>query len=430
MVDWKPERKEEHFDHGWLVTRKGQVEALDHVRMWTIDGLPIEEKAQQQIVTMAQLPILAGPIAIMPDVHWGKGATVGSVVPTRGAIIPAAVGVDIGCGMAAIRTNITVDQLPDTLASMRSAIEAAIPVGFASHKNDRVLDDVLSLDTHQTFEQRLRTLRERYHGLLLSQKFSKKVQYETQGVLWKQIGTLGGGNHFIEVQMDQEGTVWLMLHSGSRHVGKVLAEVAIQLARQESEGRGDTLPDPDLAWLVAGSESFAQYITALAWAQDYARTNRDMMLSLLWNAVAPFLPQHAEVVQSINCHHNYVEEMTIDGSVAYVTRKGAVSARRGEWGIIPGSMGTHSYIVRGKGNPDSYFSCSHGAGRQMSRGEAKRRFTTADLESQTAGVESRKDAAIVDEIPAAYKDIDAVMAAQHDLVEPVYQLKQLLCVKG
>ncbi|PSR36010.1 MAG: RNA-splicing ligase RtcB [Sulfobacillus thermosulfidooxidans] len=398
--------------------------------MWTIDGLPIEEKAQQQIATMAQLPILAGPIAIMPDVHWGKGATVGSVVPTRGAIIPAAVGVDIGCGMAAIRTNITVDQLPDTLASMRSAIEAAIPVGFASHKNDRVLDDVLSLDTHQTFEQRLRTLRERYHGLLLSQKVSKKVQYETQGVLWKQIGTLGGGNHFIEVQMDQEGTVWLMLHSGSRHVGKVLAEVAIQLARQESEGRGDTLPDRDLAWLVAGSESFAQYITALAWAQDYARTNRDMMLSLLWNAVAPFLPQYAEVVQSINCHHNYVEEMTIDGSVAYVTRKGAVSARSGEWGIIPGSMGTHSYIVRGKGNPDSYFSCSHGAGRQMSRGEAKRRFTTADLESQTAGVESRKDAAVVDEIPAAYKDIDAVIAAQHDLVEPVYQLKQLLCVKG
>lgn len=398
--------------------------------MWISKQSPVEEMAQKQIDAMASLPILAGPIAIMPDVHWGKGATVGSVLPTAGAIIPAAVGVDIGCGMAAIRTNVPVRQLPDNLEAMRSAIEHAIPVGFESHKSDRTLDRVLALDSGTAFEQRMRLLRERYNGLTLPASLSNKNRHETHDVMWRQIGTLGGGNHFIEVQVDAEGSMWLMLHSGSRHVGKVLAEVAIAQARTEAEGRGDILPDKDLAWLVQGSESFESYVSALQWAQDYARTNRDMMLSLLWQAIQPFLPADAAVLHTINCHHNYVETMEFGGTELFVTRKGAVSAREGEWGIIPGSMGTFSYIVRGKGNPDSYFSCSHGAGRRMSRGEARRRFTVEDLQDQTAGVESRKDSAIIDEIPSAYKNIDAVIKAQEDLIQPVYQLKQLVCVKG
>ncbi len=403
---------------------------MDNVRLWVSDQSPIEEMAQKQIAFMAHLPILSGPIAIMPDVHWGKGATVGSVVPTAGAIIPAAVGVDIGCGMAAIRTNVMSQDLPDDLEAMRSAIEQVIPVGFASHKSDRALDQVMTLDSAKPFEPRLRALRERFNALTLPSAFSAKTRQQTDGVLWRQIGTLGGGNHFIEVQVDHQGFLWLMLHSGSRHVGKVLADVAIAQARTEAENRGDVLPDKDLAWLVQGSDSFESYVTALQWAQDYARTNRDMMLSLLWQAVMPYFPQDAAALQTINCHHNYVESMEYGGAEIYVTRKGAVSARAGEWGIIPGSMGTFSYIVQGKGNPDSYYSCSHGAGRAMSRGEARRRFTVEDLKSQTAGVESRKDAAIVDEIPGAYKDIDAVIQAQGDLIVPVYQLKQLVCVKG
>lgn len=400
---------------------------MDSVRLWVSPDTPIGSDAYDQIKAMAQLPILAGPLAIMPDVHWGRGATVGSVVPTRGAIVPAAVGGDLGCGMAALQTSMRVDQLPDQLADWRGAIEAAIPVGFNAHESERTLDRVMQLGTHTLFDQKLRTLRERFDALRLHDQIPDTARHRTETVVWKQIGTLGGGNHFIEVQTGDDGDVWLMLHSGSRNAGKTLADVAISTARQEAEARGDYLPDRDLAWLAEASDSFQAYVTALWWAQDYARVNREMMLALLWNALIPYFPNGTQIMLTVNCHHNYVERFD-DGS--YVTRKGAVSARSGELGIIPGSMGTASYIVRGKGNPDSYYSCSHGAGRRMSRGAAKRQFTVDDLVAQTAGVESRKDAGVIDEIPAAYKDIDAVMAAQADLVEPVVRLKQVLCVKG
>lgn len=395
--------------------------------MWVSAETPIESQAYDQIKAMATLPILAGHIAIMPDVHWGKGATVGSVIPTRGAIVPASVGVDLGCGMAALQTTMRVDQLSDNLAEWRSAIEAAIPVGFNAHENDRMLDKVMQLGTHTSFDAQLRALRERFDALELHAQIPHNPRHKTEAVAWKQIGTLGGGNHFIEVQTGDDGYVWLMLHSGSRHVGKMLADVAISQARAEAETRGDVLPDKDLAWLAEGSASFDAYITALWWAQDYARTNREAMLALLWRALQPFIPEGTAITETVNCHHNYVEQFD-EG--LYVTRKGAVSAREGELGIIPGSMGAASYIVRGKGNPDSYYSCSHGAGRVMSRGQAKRTFTVDDLLNQTAGVESRKDVAVIDEIPAAYKPIDAVIAAQTDLIEPVAKLKQVLCVKG
>lgn len=331
------------------------------------------------------------------------------------------------CGMAALRTSMRVDQLPDSLSDWRSAIERAIPVGFNAHDNERTLDKVHRLGTHMLFEAVLRTLRDRFNDLPLHAQIPHNPRHKTEAVAWKQIGTLGGGNHFIEVQVGDDGHVWLMLHSGSRNVGKTLAEVAISQARAESEQRGDVLPDKDLAWLFEGSDSFSAYVTALWWAQDYARVNREVMLALLWQALQPYLPDGTTITQAINCHHNYVEQFA-DG--LYVTRKGAVSARVGEWGIIPGSMGTASYIVRGKGNPEAYYSCSHGAGRRMSRNQAKKTFTVEDLIAQTAGVESRKNAAVVDEIPRAYKDIDAVIAAQADLIEPVVRLKQVLCVKG
>lgn len=403
---------------------------MDNVKLWLAQDTPIEDKAREQIQAMSELPILAGHIAIMPDVHWGKGATVGSVIPTTGAIIPAAVGVDIGCGMAAVQTTIRADQLPDNLSLIRDAIEEAIPVGFNAHEHDRALDLVLALDTSKPFAPRLRELRERFNNLTLHDHLPNKSKHRVEAAVWKQVGTLGGGNHFIELQIGDDGFLWLMLHSGSRNVGKSLAEVAISLARQEAEQRGDILGDKDLAWLIEGSSSFAAYVETLSWAQDYARTNRDMMLALLWRAIEPFLPANMAAKQIINCHHNYVERVVEENRVYWLTRKGAVSAKSGELGIIPGSMGTASYIVRGKGNPDSYYSCSHGAGRRLSRNQAKKQFTVDDLIAQTQGVESRKDEAVLDEIPAAYKDVDAVIQAQADLIEPVVKLKQVLCVKG
>ncbi len=403
---------------------------MDNVKLWLAQDTPIEDKAREQIQAMSELPILAGHIAIMPDVHWGKGATVGSVIPTTGAIIPAAVGVDIGCGMAAVQTTIRADQLPDNLSLIRDAIEEAIPVGFNAHEHDRALDQVLALDTGKSFAPRLRELRERFNNLTLHDHLPNKSKHRVEAAVWKQIGTLGGGNHFIELQIGDDGFLWLMLHSGSRNVGKSLAEVAISLARQEAEQRGDILGDKDLAWLIEGSSSFVAYVETLSWAQDYARTNRDMMLALLWRAIEPFLPANMAAKQIINCHHNYVERVVEENRVYWLTRKGAVSAKSGELGIIPGSMGTASYIVRGKGNPDSYYSCSHGAGRRLSRNQAKKQFTVDDLIAQTQGVESRKDETVLDEIPAAYKDVDAVIQAQADLIEPVVKLKQVLCVKG
>jgi tRNA-splicing ligase RtcB len=397
---------------------------MDNVRMWT-QGVPVEEAAYQQIRNMASLPILGGPVAIMPDVHVGKGAAVGAVIPTRAAIIPAAVGVDIGCGMVAVRTTLKASDLPDSLAKLRAQIERDVPVGFNAHRQPLRPDGASS--TGDRLQRRVTGLAQRYAALRIMHRVG---EYDPARV-WRQLGTLGGGNHFIELSLDEEDSVWVMLHSGSRNVGNTIGEVAIATARQIAERERRHLPDRDLAWLSAGTVEFDEYVEGLNWAQDYAALNRDLMLDLVVRALQQFF--RCELVvrdAAVNCHHNYASLEQHFGATLWVTRKGAVSARSGQLGIIPGSMGTKSFIVRGKGNPAAYHSCSHGAGRKMSRSEAKRRFTRADLAEQTAGVECRKDAGVIDELPAAYKDVDAVLSAQRDLVDVVHSLKQVLCVKG
>ena len=392
--------------------------------MWT-QGVPVEEAAYQQIRNIASLPILGGHVAIMPDVHVGKGATVGAVIPTRGAIIPAAVGVDIGCGMVAVRTTLKASDLPDSLAAIRAQIERDVPVGFSAHRSPlRPQGPGAAGDALQF---RIDGLVERYQGLRIMDRVGK---YDPARV-WRQLGTLGGGNHFIEICLDENDAVWVMLHSGSRNVGNTIGEVAIATARRTAEREHRRLPDRDLAWLSEGTKEFDEYVEALSWAQDYAALNRDLMVDLIVRALQRFFPGEVVVRESaVNCHHNYASLEEHFGATLWVTRKGAVSARAGQLGIIPGSMGTKSFIVRGKGNPAAYDSCSHGAGRRMSRSEAKRRFTRADLAEQTAGVECRKDAGVIDELPAAYKDVDTVLSAQRDLVDVVHTLKQVLCVKG
>jgi tRNA-splicing ligase RtcB len=397
---------------------------MDNVRMWT-QGVPVEEAAYQQIRNIASLPILGGPVAIMPDVHVGKGAAVGAVIPTRAAIIPAAVGVDIGCGMVAVRTTLKASDLPDSLAKLRAQIERDVPVGFNAHRQPLRPDDASS--TGARFQRRIAGLAQRYAALRIMHRVGK---YDPARV-WCQLGTLGGGNHFIELSLDEEDSVWVMLHSGSRNVGNTIGEVAIATARRIAERERRHLPDRDLAWLSAGTVEFDEYVEGLNWAQDYAALNRDLMLDLVVRALQQFFRCELVVRDvAVNCHHNYASLEEHFGAMLWVTRKGAVSARSGQLGIIPGSMGTKSFIVRGKGNPAAYHSCSHGAGRKMSRSEAKRRFTRADLAEQTAGVECRKDAGVIDELPAAYKDVDAVLLAQRDLVDVVHSLKQVLCVKG
>jgi len=400
------------------------LNAIKNVRAWT-QGVEVEPDAVAQIANLAALPVVAGHVAIMPDVHLGKGATVGSVIPTRSAIIPAAVGVDIGCGMCAVRTALTADELPDSLAAIRAAIESLVPVGFAAHDQP--------VGTHRdglfgsALKRRGAELHERYGRLRIMDRIGKFDHAR----VWKQLGTLGGGNHFIELCLDESERVWIMLHSGSRNVGKTIGETAIDLARREAQRLERHLPDRDLAWLDEGSAPFDEYVEGLRWAQDYAALNRDSMLHAVLKALrAQFGREIGVAASAVNCHHNYSSVEEHFGQKLWITRKGAVSARAGELGIIPGSMGARSYIVRGKGNADSYCSCSHGAGRRMSRGAAKRAYSLADLRAQTDGVECRKDAGVLDEIPGAYKDIDAVMAAQADLVEVVHRLKQVLCIKG
>ena len=397
---------------------------VDNVRMWTA-GVPVEDAARVQIANLARLPILGGPIAIMPDVHLGKGATVGSVIPTRGAIIPAAVGVDIGCGMVALRTTLVANDLPDSLAPIRAAIERDVPVGFDAHPHPAL--EATKDDGTFSLRTRMAALRTRYGTLGVVATLGK---FDDARV-WNQVGTLGGGNHFIELCLDEADRVWILLHSGSRNVGNRIGEVSIATARRLAERDDIHLPDRDLAWLAEGTPAFDRYVAALRWAQDYAALNRDVMLHLVLRALRRFFPQDIAVRESaVNCHHNYADLEDHVGERLWITRKGAVSARRGELGIIPGSMGARSFIVRGKGSAASYHSCSHGAGRAMSRNEARRRFTRADLVAQTSGVECRKDTAVIDELPAAYKDVDAVMAAQSDLVDVMHTLKQVLCVKG
>jgi tRNA-splicing ligase RtcB len=397
---------------------------IDNVRSWT-GGVPVEDGARVQIANLASLPILGGPVAIMPDVHLGKGATVGSVIATRAAIIPAAVGVDIGCGMVALRTSLAASDLPESLSRVRAQIERDVPVGFDLHRGP-VVDERRGEDAAR-LRTRMLALRDRFERLAIVGMLGKLDHAR----VWNQVGTLGGGNHFIELCVDEMQRVWVMLHSGSRNVGNRIGEVAIGEARRLAEREERHLPDRDLAWLSEGTPAFERYVAGLRWAQDYAALNRDVMLHLTLQSLARFFPQDIAVRESaVNCHHNYADVEEHFGRPLWITRKGAVSARAGELGIIPGSMGARSFIVRGKGNAASYHSCSHGAGRTMSRNEARRRFTRADLAAQTAGVECRKDAGVVDELPAAYKDVDAVMAAQSDLVEVVHTLKQVLCVKG
>lgn len=396
----------------------------DRARLWT-EGVPLEPEAVKQIENVTRLPILAGPVAVMPDVHLGKGATVGTVIATRGAIIPAAVGVDIGCGMCAIRTTLGATDLPDALESLRSAIEARVPVGFAAHDAPQSTHDqgLVGIALHR----RMKALRERFASLAIAER----VRVRDASRIWKQVGTLGGGNHFIEVCLDGADGVWVMLHSGSRNIGKEIGEAAITDAREAALAADRRLPDRDLAWLDEGTQAFDDYVAGLRWAQDYAALNRDMMMHFVLEALGDVLDRPITTIErAVNCHHNYAALEEHFGERVWVTRKGAVSARAGELGIIPGSMGARSFITRGLGNPHSYCSCSHGAGRRMSRSEAKRRFDRADLAAATEGIACRKDDGVVDEIPAAYKDIDAVMAAQRDLVEIAHTLRQVVCVKG
>jgi len=392
-----------------MTLQKGRVP----VHIWTKD---IEPEAIQQLANISMLSILAGPVAAMPDVHAGIGATVGSVIPTSKAVIPASVGVDIGCGMAAVQLNLRAEDLPDGLSMVRAAIEAAIPVGFSMHE---------MCDAPTGYAKELSDGLNRIFG-------RHPVLNEThKPYTWvRQLGTLGGGNHFIELCLDTDWNVWVMLHSGSRGIGNQIGRYFIARAREEMYRLDVHLPDKDLAYLTEGTESFDDYIEAVGWAQDYAMTNRQVMLNLVLEALRPLLPPFRIVNQAVNCHHNYIARETHAGEAVYVTRKGAIRAGAGELGIIPGSMGTKSYIVRGLGNPDSYCSCSHGAGRRMSRTKARALYTEADLVSQTIGVECRKDQGVIDEAPGAYKDIDVVMSNQTDLVEVVHTLKQVLCVKG
>jgi tRNA-splicing ligase RtcB len=400
------------------------MELMKNVQGWT-EGVEVDHQALSQIRHIAGLPIVAGHVAIMPDVHLGKGATVGSVIPTRGAIIPAAVGVDIGCGMCAVRTDLLAGDLPDGLAGLRAAIEALVPVGFAVH--DKELNPTHEAAHGRVLKQRMDALFARFEQLGILQVLGSTDARRT----WKQLGTLGGGNHFIELCLDEAGAVWVMLHSGSRHIGKTIGEAAIGMAREAAVKARVALPDRDLAWLNEGTEQFNHYVQALGWAQDYAALNRDLMLFRVMRALREVLGREiGSTREAINCHHNYATVEEHFGSRVWITRKGAVSAREGQLGIIPGSMGARSYIVRGKGHPLAYCSCSHGAGRRHSRGAAKQLFDLAALAEQTAGVECRKDEGVLDEIPGAYKDIDAVMAAQADLVSVEHTLKQVLCVKG
>ena len=396
---------------------------LPGARLWT-GNMEVEPQALEQIRKVTQLPILAGHVAVMPDVHLGKGATVGTVIPTRAAIIPAAVGLDIGCGMVAVKTNLTAKDLPDNLGKLRAQIERDVPVGFNFHKDP--LDPEGSREA-LTLHNRLDKLENRYDKLRILDAVGKF----DEGRMWRQLGSLGGGNHFIELSLDEDGALWIMLHSGSRNVGKTVGETAMDMAKKIAKDADRHLPDRDLAWLDEGTPEFDAYVEGLTWCQDYAALNRDLMLHLVHKALEKALGRPVLFEgEIINSHHNYARLEEWNNERVWVTRKGAVSAREGEMGLIPASMGAASKVVRGKGNPASYCSCSHGAGRLMSRGEAKRRFTRDDLVRQTAGVECRKDDGVIDEIPGAYKSIEDVMEAQADLVDTVATLKQILCIKG
>ena len=376
------------------------------IKLWT-DLNSVEAEALKQLKNIAALPWVFKHVAVMPDVHYGKGATVGSVIAMKDAVSPAAVGVDIGCGMAAVKTSLSARDLPDNLRQIRLDIEEAIPVGY--HQHDEAAPGVNDLDLWKEFA-----------GL------TGEVQDRLEKAV-AQVGTLGGGNHFVELCLDKAGSVWLMLHSGSRNIGKTLADIHIRRAKKLLHNAD--LPDPDLAVFLAGTREMQDYRRDLFWAQRYALENRAAMLRL-YKGVMERHFKKVSFEDPIQCHHNYVAEEVHFGEEVLITRKGAIRAGVGDMGIIPGSMGTRSYIVRGLGNEEAFHSASHGAGRKMSRRQAKKRFTVKDLEEQTRGIECRKDAGVLDEIPGAYKNIDTVMKNQRDLVEIVAELRQVLCVKG
>lgn len=396
------------------------------VKAWT-RGVAFDDKAKQQVRRAASMPFIYKWVAVMPDVHAGLGATVGSVIPTKGAIIPAAVGVDIGCGMMAVRTSLKASDLPDDLHGVRTAIEAAVPHG---RTNDGRPGDKGAFDTlPEPHAAAWTTLLPAFDAIC--EKHPKLKRGSTE----QHLGTLGTGNHFIEVCLDAEQHVWVMLHSGSRGVGNRIGSYFIEKAKYEMERWFVHLPEKDLAYLPEGSTHFDDYRVAVGWAQEFAATNRELMMEAVLGALRGLvakgeLPPFEARLEAVNCHHNYIAKEKHYGERVWVTRKGAVRAGPGELGIIPGSMGARSYIVRGRGNPESFHSCAHGAGRRMSRTAAEHQFTVADLAAQTAGVICRKDKGVIDEIPGAYKDIDQVMANQEDLVEVVHTLKQVVCVKG
>ncbi|HMJ54793.1 MAG TPA: RtcB family protein [Polyangiaceae bacterium] len=393
------------------------------IKAWT-EGVPVEPEAMAQVLNLARMTFVFRHVALMPDVHKGIGATVGSVVATQGAIIPAAVGVDIGCGMMAVETTLRAADLPDDLKPLRRAIETAVPHGRTDNggRNDRGAWGRPPSEVQAAWSP--------YEHWL--KVFSEKHPKVAQSNGYRQLGTLGTGNHFIEVCLDERDRVWFMLHSGSRGFGNRIGSYFIELAKRDMWQALGNLPDRDLAYFKEGTKHFDDYVEAVGRAQQYARENRELMMRAIVASIGGVegLPPFRTSQMAVNCHHNYVERERHFGADVLVTRKGAVRARAGDLGIIPGSMGARSYIVRGKGNDQSFHSCSHGAGRVMSRTEAKKRFTLADHEAATAGVECRKDKEVLDETPGAYKDIDAVMAAQRDLVEVVHTLKQVVCVKG
>lgn len=378
----------------------------------------IDDTAYRQLMNISQLDIIHSHVAAMPDVHCGIGATVGAVIPTKQAIIPAAVGVDIGCGMQAVRLSLKAYQLPDNLKKIRLAIEERVPVGFNAHSRENT-----RYDACLPFKNQIESILERHQALL-------KVTRNIDKKWMSQLGTLGGGNHFIEICLDNENHVWVMLHSGSRGIGNAIGTYFIELARKDMGSHLKNLPDKDLAYLKEGTLHFDDYLEAVLWAQNYAYANRQEMMEIIVNVLAARLPPFSIEAEAINCHHNYVAKETHYGESVYVTRKGAIRAGVGDLGIIPGSMGACSYIVKGKGVDASFHSCAHGAGRVLSRNEARKRFQTQDLIDQTQGVECRKDKQVLDEIPSAYKNIDTVMENQSDLVEVLYRLKQVICIKG
>jgi tRNA-splicing ligase RtcB len=398
-----------------MPVRQEISEGLVPVKVYTGE---IEPQARAQLVNISRLPIVHHHVAAMPDVHLGIGATVGSVIPTKRAIIPAAVGVDIGCGMMATRLSLTGNELDESsLKKVFAQISRDVPVGFGQH-----CDRDARTGTAKQFQKGLRKILDKHAGI------GKRVGRNSS---WAhQLGTLGGGNHFIEVCLDEANRVWAMLHSGSRGIGNAIGTYFIELAKKDAQRNNVRLPDADLAYFPEDAQHFDDYVEAVGWAQDYARANREEMMELVLDAMRRHLPSFEVTGAAVNCHHNYVEREEHYGESVWLTRKGAIRAGTGELGIIPGSMGARSYIVRGKGSAESFHSCAHGAGRLMSRNAAHKKFNLEDLKQQTSGVICRKDKGVIDEIPGAYKPIDEVMANQSDLVEVVHTLKQVVCVKG